>query len=200
MSSPIGNSQAFDYSRSYRQDSRMLKATVAVLVALTIAETICFVLVLQYKLIANFGDVAAVELSPTANTVAEFLSPLICAVAQGFFAHRTYSTKKNIYVLVLLSVLILFTLSSGWALGGISLALDYTKTLLWVQINSRFTCATDVIISGIFIHSMISLRKPIADGEYELPARSILGKLLVMSFENPGRVGAICTQCEEAFA
>ncbi|KAL8277381.1 hypothetical protein RQP46_010221 [Phenoliferia psychrophenolica] len=95
-----------------------------------------------------------------------------------FFTWRAYMATRNYYSLAVFIILILGTLSTGWGAAIVSPNANSPTviTLKWVQ--------TDLSISAVFIYSMSQLRKPINSADYELPGRSIAGKLLIMSFES----------------
>ncbi|KAL8277703.1 hypothetical protein RQP46_009976 [Phenoliferia psychrophenolica] len=150
---------------------------------LNVVNAICSVTILSTLFIHDFGDWPAQYSTTKGNTILQFVTPFITALTQGFYTFRTYSATKNVAVLSVLVALILGTLATGIAECGIGLHSTVATALKWVQVNAWMSAFTDVAISGVFIFGLLRMRKPVSDKEYALPTHSILGKLLVMSFE-----------------
>ncbi|KAL8280493.1 hypothetical protein RQP46_007141 [Phenoliferia psychrophenolica] len=154
--------QAFEYARAYPEDPWILKGAV---------------------LAMNFGNWTAQYGTTVDSTVLQIINPFISAIAQVYFTHRTYATSKNLAVVVVIGTLILVTLATGVAACAIGLHVSINTELQWVQINAWLSAVTDVAISSVFIYAIAKLRRPVSQKEYRLPTHSLLGKLLVMSFE-----------------
>ncbi|KAL8277692.1 hypothetical protein RQP46_009965 [Phenoliferia psychrophenolica] len=175
--------QSVNYHRTYTDDPRTMKVVLFIMTLLNVVNGICSVTILHTLFISDFGDWLAQYGTTKGNTILQFVTPFIAAFAQGFFTHRTYSATKNVAVLTILVALILGTLTTGIAECAIGLHSDVATALKWVQVNAWMSAFTDVAISGVFIYGLLRMRKPVSDKEYALPTHSILGKLLVMSFE-----------------
>ncbi|KAL8280464.1 hypothetical protein RQP46_007112 [Phenoliferia psychrophenolica] len=152
-----------------------MKGAVLSMTVLTIATAICSTLALHFYLITNFGNWPAQYGTILDSTVLQYITPFISALAQVYFTHRTYSTSKSIAVVALLGTLILVTLATGIAACAIGRHASIKIELQWVQ--------TDVAISVVFGYGIWKLRRPVSQKEYRLPTHSLLGKMLVMSFE-----------------
>lgn len=54
---------------------------------------VCHAETMRYKFLQSFGSVANTYLQPTSNTITQFVGPLMVAICQGFFVHRTFSVR-----------------------------------------------------------------------------------------------------------
>lgn len=178
--------QAYTYFTSEEEDSPWLKSYVGFLIILSLVEGVCDVVILHFRLIMHFGNyLRSMYGTGTQDFIVLFIRPVISASCQGFFAHRSYKSTKNIWVAIVLAAGVLGTLSSGFASGAIVCV--YFKTLsasvrvkldITVQVYNWLSAMVDVMISLVFLYSMFKLGK----SEYA-GTDSVLRKLMIMSFQ-----------------
>lgn len=178
--------QTYEFYDVYRDERVGMKVYVGLLILVTAIGCACDLVTLHFRLIQNFGHYpAAMYGNPGSNSVVLFLSPITSAACQGFFAHRTYKSNRNVWVAAVLGVAIVGTLASGITVAAIAMVFYKTLSassldflLSFIQAFTWMSAGVDVMISATFLYTMFALGK----AEYA-STDSVLRKLMVMSFQ-----------------
>ncbi|OCH88848.1 hypothetical protein OBBRIDRAFT_794872 [Obba rivulosa] len=151
--------QTYQYYDGYTEDPTYLKIFVAALWVLDTAQLVTVIHSNWWYLIANYGDLAALDIVPVSLAIEVGMTISIGVLVQSFFAYRVWYTSGR-HALIPLTIICLtlatFSLGIFYAVNGQrNPVVEEIAKITWATVASlSCSMAADFLITGSLVYHL----------------------------------------------